>query len=73
MKLITLTLLVNEEELRGDGTELDPYRRIIVAEMLDGKQVVEYDPHTNEIAMTENLVEAIRNAPRELLDANEMF
>lgn len=61
MKLIQITLIVDEDKLIGSGRDKnDPMRRILTAQTLDGKTVFEYDPHKDLISMTANLINVLR-------------
>lgn len=71
MKLITLTLLVNEDVLKGKGSPEDPNRRCVQVETLDGIVIFAYDQFKDQVSMTANMIDVIRDAPRELLTSKE--
>lgn len=55
-KLLKLSL-IETEELRGNGKEESPYRRVKQLFTEDGILVLEYDVHTDKTTMTANLLE----------------
>ena len=39
-------VIITENELRGDGTENNPYRRVLQVWTKDGELIAENDPYT---------------------------
>ena len=54
-RLLTLQL-IETAELKGDGTEKAPYRRVQQLFSSDGTLLLQYDPHKDETTMTANLL-----------------
>lgn len=38
-------VIITEQELRGNGTEADPFRRVLQVFTLDGELIAEDDPY----------------------------
>lgn len=58
-KLIKIELIFSDEKLLGDGKD-DPFRRAEQYFSPDGVLVFEYDPHKDEISMTANMLDYLR-------------